>query len=106
MASFFIRNRLFDQEMQVDPVYRAHLRALVETVVVPRVKARADAAGEPFMPRGGRAIEVRQDGSEIQIVNTDFGAWIAEVGAPSRNTPASAPLRGGVHDAGLRLREE
>lgn len=106
MASFFIRNRAFVPEFMADPSYRAHIRALVEAFVVPRVKARADAAGEPFMPRGGDAIQVEEDVEGVRIVNTDFGAWIAEVGAPSRNTPASAPLRGGVHDAGLRLREE
>lgn len=91
--------------MKADPEYRLKLLALVTARVVPFVKRRADAAGEPFMPRGGDAIEVEQDGDEIQIVNTDYGAWVAEVGAPSRNTPASAPLRGGAHDAGLRIRE-
>lgn len=102
----FKRNPLFEAQMKASPEYRAKLRVMVEALVVPRVKARADAAGEPFMPRGGKAIAVEQDGDEVQIHNRDHGAWIAEVGSPSRNTPASAPLRGGVHDAGLRLREE
>jgi hypothetical protein len=104
--ALFRRNPRFESQMKRDPRYQASIRARVEAVVVPRVKARADAAGEPYMPRGGRGVEVEQSADAVQVVNTDHGAWIAEVGSPSRNTPAHAPLRGGVHDAGLRLREE
>jgi hypothetical protein len=100
----FIRNRFFDKEMQVDPEYRAKLRARVELEVAPKVRAIADQVGAPWMPRGGQSIEVEEAGDEVRVVNTDYGAWIVEVG--SVNNPAHAPLRRGVRAAGLRLREE
>lgn len=106
MGFRFVRNRAFQSGLQTDPRYRAALLAQVNLVVVPHVKARADAAGEPFMPSGGRAITTSLSETGVVVANTDHGALIAELGSPSQNTPASAPLRGGAHDAGLRVREE
>lgn len=104
MATFFRKNPTFDAAFRANPRYQAALRLTVETRVAPAVRAIADQIGEPWMPRGGAAITVTQDGDEIHINNTDYGAWIAEVG--SVNNPAHAPLRRGVRNAGLDLREE
>jgi hypothetical protein len=94
----------FERDMKRDPKYRAALRVRVEATAVPAVKRLADAAGSPWMPRGGRAITTEQDGDTVYIVNTDFGGHLVEWG--SANNPAHAPLRRGVRAAGLRLREE
>jgi hypothetical protein len=100
----FRRNPFFEAQMKRDPRYRAELRTLVETRVAPSVRRIADQVGAPWMPSGGQAITVEQDGDTVQIANTDHGWAIVEFG--SRNNPAHAPLRRGARAAGLRLREE
>jgi hypothetical protein len=100
----FLRNAAFEASMQRDPRYRAYLRARVEAQVVPVVRGMAEQVGAPWMPRGGRAIVTESDLDGVRVVNTDYGAHLAEWG--SVNNPPHAPLRRGVRAAGLRLREE
>ena len=49
------------------------------------------------------AIEVQHEGFRVLLVNTDYGGHLDEWG--SINTPAAAPLRNGVRNAGYPLEE-
>lgn len=67
--------------------------------------AKARTTPVEMMPRGGsEPIEVQVDGDEVALVNTDYGAHLAEWG--SINNPPFAPLRRGIRAAGLRLEEQ
>lgn len=97
----FRRNSRFEAEMKRTPGYRALLRAHVEARVVPAVEQTIRQARAPWMPRGGPAVRVENDGDEVVVENTDYGAHLMEFG--SANNPAHAPLRRGARAAGLRL---
>lgn len=81
--------------------FKVALRAQVEAEVKPRVEQMARQARAPWMPRGGPQIVVGQDGDDIVVENTDYGAHLQEFG--SVNNAAHAPLRRGARAAGLRL---
>jgi methyl coenzyme M reductase subunit C-like uncharacterized protein (methanogenesis marker protein 7) len=68
------------------------------------VKPRVEAEKHSIMRRpSSRPVVVDIDVDEVRVVNTDYGAWIDEIG--SVNSPPSAPLRRAVRAAGLRLTE-
>lgn len=79
--------------------YREGLKAAAEPA-----RAMVERFANKVMPRpGAEQIVIEDTGDEVLIVNTDYGAFIDEIG--SRNNPPNAPLRRGVRAAGLRLEE-
>lgn len=68
----------------------------------------ADAASAPWLPRRGSGTNttfvVADDGETIAVVNTDHAGHLVEWG--SENNPPHAPLRRGVHAAGLHFDEQ
>jgi hypothetical protein len=104
VRGFFVPNKDFGKELAEDPEAREGLVAIAG-VAVPFITQFADQAQEPWMRRTGHdLIEVQDTDDGVFIVNTDFGAHLAEWG--SRNNPAHAPLRRGVRAAGFTLDEE
>lgn len=94
----YVPNPDFEQELRDEggitaPLAEAAAAAKAKTPVV------------SMMPRpGAEPIAVSVDGDEVSLVNTDYGAHLAEFG--SINNPPFAPLRRGVRAAGLRLEEQ
>ena len=100
----FIPNKNFGKELAREPEAREGL-AEIAKVAVGFVTQFAEDAEQPWMGRRGHElIEVQADADGVFIVNTDYGAHLAEWG--SKNNPPHAPLRRGVRAAGFRLDED
>jgi len=86
MAARFLPNPTLEQELKLSPLVEAKMNARAEAAL--RV-AQSLAAG--FAKTGAYASSFDVDGN--RLFNTDPGAIAQELGAPSKNTPARAPLR-------------
>ena len=86
MATRFRPNRALEVELLADP----EVKAAVDPRARPALTvARRLAAG--FADTGAYARSLDVEGN--RLFSTDPGAWAQELGAPSKNTPARAPLR-------------
>lgn len=100
----FRPNPRLEQQLRVQPKYRAAMRAVAEPART-AAEGFAQAAGAPWMKRKGAkgliVVDLTEDGA--RITNTDHGGHLQEYG--SRNNQPHAPLRRGVRAAGMKLTE-
>lgn len=101
----FVKNRRASDQLQDQTQYQLALAASARAVAAAaNVAVRGTPPAGAIMPRAGRKtspIVVQHTGSDVLVVNTDYGAVITEFG--SRHTPPGAPLRRGTQAAGLKL---
>jgi hypothetical protein len=85
------------QELEREAAHQVALKVAAEDVA-----GKARSIAHRIMPAGaGEQIVVQQEGTEVVVANLAHGGHLDEWG--SINSPAYAPLRRGVREAGLRL---
>ena len=99
----WVPNPNFEREFHADIRNETKLRQALVTAARPAVKV-ANQLGHAIMPKGkGPAVSVVSDAEGVFIVNAAYGSHLDEYG--SITNPPYAPVRRGIHAAGLPFRE-
>jgi hypothetical protein len=99
VATSFRPNRGLELELKPDPRVQAVVNARVQAALM---VAQRIAAG--FAASGDYARSLAAEGN--RLYSTDPGSWAQEMGAPSKNTPARAPLRKAAISVGAVIGHE